>query len=614
MMTYNLLASKNNRLYSILNLMKSIDPNRLKIILVNLLFIFSNFLYSQENSLLWEIKGNGLKASSYLYGTYHSKDSRAHQFSDSVLVKLAKSDIVVTENIDASDDIKKNGFGLAFMKDVKLDELLSKENYIFVYENAINKLGAMGILCNTMKPIITITAALQLNSKQEMLCTVDDFIKEEAQRLGKKLYGMETAAEAMNALDEISLKDQSVMLLNFFKNYDENLAETESFIKMYQAQDLNKMYTFYESNREDYISFEKNLVVKRNNKFTNELTSMIEKQSVFCAVGALHLPGESGLINSLRKKGYKVSPIYGSYTPKPINIEDKREWYRYNNDTLYLEMSFPEDPTYEESTFLIGATNNINAVSYSFIDSINELNYMVTVMNIPPSIADNTNDSIFDMILGDLIREKGWKIIEEKNVEYLDLTVREVEFNISQGVNTRYKIAVIGGNIYLFGIAGFKNKLNSNIAEYFFENMYISTCRVELQLQIEDEVTHQLISDFEVSITSNLTDTIFTPDTIGQLSFILPSGENEYVITIRSNNYVSKKILIDTHGINKTKEKQIVLSGDTKMIKIKKGVDYSVFDTPIAKARLIDDSTFSWDIDYLAKMKEEINRKLGGKL
>jgi uncharacterized protein len=594
--------------------MKSINLNGVKIILFTLLFVCSNFLYGQENSLLWEIKGGGLKTSSYLYGTYHSKDSRAHQFCDSVLIKLAESNIVVTENVDAKNNIGKNGFGLALMKDVKLEDLLSKEDYAFVYDNAINKLGAMGILCNTMKPIITMSAAMELTSRQEMLYTVDEFIKSAAEKLEKKVYGMETAEEAMKAIDEISLKDQSDMLLDFFKNYDESMEAMESLIKIYQSQDLGKLYSFYESNKDASISLDKSLVIKRNNKFASELTSMIKEQSVFCAVGALHLPGETGLINSLRQNGYEVSPIYSSYIPKSLFIEDKREWYSYTNDSLYLEMTFPEDPTYEESTFLIGTTNNISAVSYSVIDSINELNYMVTIMNLPESIANNTNDSICDMILDDLVKEKGWKKIEEKNIEYQELTAREVEFNISQGVNTRYKMAITGGNIYLFGIAGFKDKLNSNIAEYFFDNMYISNCRVEIQLQVEDEVTRQLLNDFEVSITSNLTDTIFTPDTIGQLSFILPSRENEYIITISSNSYVSKKILVDTHGINKTKEKEIVLSGGTKMIKIKKGVDYSIFNKPIAKACLIDNSTFSWDMEYLTKMKEEINRQLGVKL
>jgi uncharacterized protein YbaP (TraB family) len=34
-----------------------------------------------------------------------------------------------------------------------------------------------------------------------------------------------------------------------------------------------------------------------------------KKQSVFCAVGAAHLPGETGVIELLRKKGYTVEPV-----------------------------------------------------------------------------------------------------------------------------------------------------------------------------------------------------------------------------------------------------------------------------------------------------------------
>ena len=47
----------------------------------------------------------------------------------------------------------------------------------------------------------------------------------------------------------------------------------------------------------------------RNLRMFESLLHQIENKRVFIAVGALHLPGEKGLINLLRMKGYKLAPL-----------------------------------------------------------------------------------------------------------------------------------------------------------------------------------------------------------------------------------------------------------------------------------------------------------------
>lgn len=573
-----------------------------------LLFIIcSNILYSQENSLLWEITGNGLTKPSYLYGTYHSKDSRAHQFGDSVLIKLSKSDILVVENVDMQEIGQKKAFEMSLMKDKKLEDLLSHKDYIFVRDNAIAKMGTNAMFLNNMKPIFTMIFADLLISRQEMLLTVDEFIKQQAKDQGKKIFGLETGEEAMHALDQITLKEQSEMLLDFFKNYDQNQLLGDSLIKIYQSQDLNKLYSFYSNKKSVPLSFDVSLLTERNKKFTDKLIELINKRSVFCAVGALHLPGETGLINALRKKGYVVSPIKSKYTPKTYFFDDKREWYNYVIDSLYLTMSFPNDPYSEASTFTLEDSKPVNSVDYYFTDSLNGLKYMVTVLGLPKKLSHETNESIYKEVLDQLNRSKGYKKITESTIEYQGVVSKEAEFNVSAGINSRNKIFTKGGNIYIVGISGYKNKIYSNIAEHFFDEIYIPSSKLQLDLEIEDE-THQPLADFQISIKSTDIDTVLLADTAGSISFIFPSMETEYNVTVLSKNYVSKKSLINTSGINKLYEKEITLSATISMMKKNDGVDYSVFNTPTAKACLIDNSKFVWDMAYIAKRKKEIKK------
>jgi len=78
--------------------------------------------------------------------------------------------------------------------------------------------------------------------------------------------------------------------------------------KAYVTQDMKALYDLmYGSN---YNQEElKVLLDERNNSWINQLPGMMEKQSLFVAVGALHLVGNSGLVNQLSRLGYTVKPL-----------------------------------------------------------------------------------------------------------------------------------------------------------------------------------------------------------------------------------------------------------------------------------------------------------------
>ncbi len=50
------------------------------------------------------------------------------------------------------------------------------------------------------------------------------------------------------------------------------------------------------------------LIAKRNANMIERTLPLIEKGGLFIAVGSLHLPGEKGLVERLRARGYKVTP------------------------------------------------------------------------------------------------------------------------------------------------------------------------------------------------------------------------------------------------------------------------------------------------------------------
>ena len=51
----------------------------------------------------------------------------------------------------------------------------------------------------------------------------------------------------------------------------------------------------------------------RNENWIKQLPGLMEKESLFIAVGSAHLAGESGIINLLKKAGYIVKPVMKQY-------------------------------------------------------------------------------------------------------------------------------------------------------------------------------------------------------------------------------------------------------------------------------------------------------------
>lgn len=276
-------------------------------------FLFVNSLLAQEaNTLLWKIEAPHLTRPSYLYGTMHSKDKRAHQFGDSVLAKLNACDAVALELL--TGEMKENPFammGLMMMKDTTLDMLLSKKNYKVVKNYAEEHLALFAALVDKIKPIFTSALLTEQMMRSDEPLTVDEFFEKTGEENGKKLIGIETVEEQMNALSRIGLKEQAEMLVEQIKSGDKDNALFEQLMDYYKNQDLNGMMKIYKSEEVPEL-FDEALVTRRNHVMAERIDSIIRMQPTFVGVGALHLAGADGLIELLRKEKYAVTPVISS--------------------------------------------------------------------------------------------------------------------------------------------------------------------------------------------------------------------------------------------------------------------------------------------------------------
>ena len=81
-----------------------------------------------ENALLWEVSGNGLKETSYIYGTMHLLCEDDYIFSEDLAAAFEKSDKVVLElDMDAPDFMAQMQSEMA--SPVPLSQKLSAQDF-----------------------------------------------------------------------------------------------------------------------------------------------------------------------------------------------------------------------------------------------------------------------------------------------------------------------------------------------------------------------------------------------------------------------------------------------------------------------------------------------------
>ena len=99
------------------------------LIFMMLSYCFNNAAFAQQNSLLWEISGNGLKKSSYLFGTIHFYDTAVFHLPDTLFRLIDKSSAIALE-LDLGKVTPGFQFNL-FMEDTSgsLKDFLSDSAY-----------------------------------------------------------------------------------------------------------------------------------------------------------------------------------------------------------------------------------------------------------------------------------------------------------------------------------------------------------------------------------------------------------------------------------------------------------------------------------------------------
>ena len=337
--------------------------------LLLILLLLPTFLLGQDSvqyNLLWRIEGNNLQQPSYLFGTMHVNDARAFNFSDSVLLALERCETFALEV--HPDTMMNSMFQKLFNNSTKnnLMDVLSEEEYQQLKQKFEEKSTLDLDKINLQDPSILSSMMEPDEDKVDDKATfVDAYLFGIARTLNKPIWGLESMKNHSDAFSNYNKEQQRAFLLGLINdNY-----ETD-----YQ-QMLNELVDVYKEGNITQIGAMANVftgvdsqLIRRNFVMVKSMETLMQKQSLFAAVGTAHLPGQNGIINILTKKGYRVLPVSATFTGVADNYAidyDKMSWHTQVDSSLGFSIDFPGEPTQ------IDLFNNLNTLMY--VDLTNEV-------------------------------------------------------------------------------------------------------------------------------------------------------------------------------------------------------------------------------------------------
>ena len=136
---------------------------------------------------------------------------------------------------------------------------------------------------------------------------IDNFFKDKVVQDGKATGSLETVDQQISLLTSMDASLGSDQILESIEELKQIEVMLGELLAVWRKGDEAKMEELYIKDLRLYPKLYQTLIVDRNNKWVRNIEGYLnDSGNTMVVVGAAHLVGADGLINLLRKRGYKV--------------------------------------------------------------------------------------------------------------------------------------------------------------------------------------------------------------------------------------------------------------------------------------------------------------------
>jgi uncharacterized protein YbaP (TraB family) len=263
-----------------------------------------------ESALFWSIGKDGQPAG-YLLGTIHSEDPRVLDFPPAFIDELNANQVFAMEMVPDLPTLNRLTEYMQYQDGATLESYIGAERYAAL-QSALSEYRVPADWIKRMK----VWAAMMTLSvpPPETGLFMDFSLSLRAAGAGLKVVGLETLEQQLSFLEEMTMEQQLMLLDQTLADHDKVAEIHQQMVDSYLTGNLTALKSQAEEQLDQLEPEAKQYFMKqgiemRNRRMLESLLPHLQKNQVFIAVGALHLPGESGLIQLLRIRGYELTPL-----------------------------------------------------------------------------------------------------------------------------------------------------------------------------------------------------------------------------------------------------------------------------------------------------------------
>tara|TARA_R110002049_G_scaffold15417_6_gene63084 strand:- start:7070 stop:10600 length:3531 start_codon:yes stop_codon:yes gene_type:complete len=414
-----------------------------------LLFFFQGTFAQEENSLLWEISGNNLQESSYLYGTMHVSQKIAFRLDDVFYEALDKSQIVALESDPDSwlEDYGKMrsigvGYGTGF---------ITKGFYIYPFsvKNPTKEIVSsyLSLDDRLVNNILYRTNETSQNFEEETY--LDMFIYQAGKKFSKPIVALENLEESSALVGRANMNAMKPKPDEWLQKKMQTQDVMSLLQDAYRERNINLIDSLDQAMYTDY--YLQNMLYARNNNMVLRLDSLMQTAKVFTGIGAAHLPGKNGVIQLLRNMGYEVKALTSRFSYKGRALKDTLETKILNNkyytrtpDDALFSILLPNKlypiAEYTNTTYVSPDLANGSYIMVNRIPTFSHLkkDYTYTL--------EDVDKLLFENIPG--------KILEKTRIESGPYPGLDIKNQLKNGDFQRYHIYITPLEILIFKMSG----------------------------------------------------------------------------------------------------------------------------------------------------------------
>jgi uncharacterized protein len=265
---------------------------------------------SYDRGLLWAVTAPGGEKS-YVLGTIHSGEPSVLKLRPPVEQAFSESQHYVMEFIPDADAMTYLQASMVYPSGEQLADALPDTLYRQVVA-AMAKRGVPAASTTRMRPwVLLMILNMPVNTSGQIL---DNQLYQRALAEGKRITGLETTEEQLDVLSNWPQDKITAWLADTVAHLDEVEALQEALLQAWLDRDLKRLQEISNSmefgDEADNAAFTERLVDERNVRMVERMLPSLKEGNAFVGIGALHLPGERGVLNLLRQRGYHLEVLY----------------------------------------------------------------------------------------------------------------------------------------------------------------------------------------------------------------------------------------------------------------------------------------------------------------